>query len=238
MSSNPASKAPFMGLYILSDGRRIYMLSSGEPHRRMPAIILEDGRLDPGYVTADLLPVDSVYSELTERIVRDHPSTHGIAEALKLMTIVWGAVIDRKAPKDMEAESRIAKAMTKYPESLCSYIKESGVCGKEGSVKRPQDYLRNVYALCHYFVAACARTNKAKMTKEKAAREFFLLAPKGAIGIGQYVPQGMNWSSANRVINDFCRMGMPPSAGWVWEEFKGKSLKGLYEGRGLFVPKS
>ncbi len=231
-----------MGMFDLTDDRRIYMLFPIPPSRR-PALLVENGKIKPSYVVAGLLPEDG-----PERV---HPVA-GLFQALKLMGTVWDAVIARKAPKDAAAEERIAKAMI-APESMLSFIRESGVCGKSGSIQRAENYLRNVFALSHWFMAIHARNpriDKQGRFKPIApnlpqGREYYFLTADGVFEIGRdirnstrmkYDPGGMNWAGASRIINDVCRLNIPKAHGWEWSEFTGKSLKSFYEAHGLFPP--
>lgn len=216
--------------------------------------MIRDGRMFPRYVTPHTWSGTAGLWEFAEPWVKKHHAEHGIWEALKLMNVVWDAVIARHAAKGAVSEERIAQGMD-LPESMLSFIRESGACGKPGSVKRAEDYLRNVIALSHFEFARLTRKPKTKKgvpvqvdLSIPSAREFYFLTPKvkGAIPMGWDAAQtkrmgyelgGMNWAGASRIINDFCRLLMPEAAGFSWKEFTGNSLKTLYEDRGLWCEK-
>lgn len=252
MKVSQSRNEPVMGMFETVDGGRVYMLCPVPPQVLRPALICRSGRIQIGYVVAGTLGKNTIYSEGSEATVRRHPSTHGFYEALNMMDMVWDAITSHRGPLDLAGEKRIADSL-KVPETLLSYIEGSKVSGKKGGFRSGLDYLRNVVALAHWFIVVSIRDVRRDQVGApvplssdlRGSRAFMLLTMQGAVELGWddehaarafYAPGGMNWPGAARLINDACRLTMPPSGGWKWKEFTGKSLKCFYEAHGLFPP--
>lgn len=193
-----------MAIIDVPNGDRLYLLCPVVAGVYQPAILVTAGLIRPSYVVPDLLGVGCTYSEGSQKAVNARRETKSIQMALRLMTTVWGGILDvHPGSRDnVKQQERLAEDLRRSPEAAYALIEKSKMLGSEGVPKKPEDYVRNVYALAYW--KGIIRIRKADFRGQA---------------------KGLAWSAAARALNDVCHRAIPDWEEWRWRDFNGKSLE-------------
>jgi hypothetical protein len=136
----------------------------------------------------------------------------GIEVALKMMRTVWEGVLDNEpgSRTDLAQQKRLAELLCGPPEGSFNQIEKSGKLAKDGIPPKPENYIRNVYALAHWKGIWQIRHRKRACD-----------------------PGGLAWDAAARMMNETCHVAFPDWKERRWTDFTGDSLKALIARFGL-----